>query len=361
MRQLPLLINSDGIGTLLGVPQNTVKGWRSKALKADTDTGADGTRHLPKEDLNPGDRPLWYTHTIVDWAIERKLVGEDHGWNVPDPVPVWTMADIAHFFGVAEDTVKLRWRWFYTRAIRANETPPPEALCAPDIEVGKVPLWFPQSIFDWGKRPGLSRVDENNQPKKRRGSHWESEQVPVVIPQDPNAHWVDSGGKWTRTRIAEEFGVKVDTVKMWQSPWSAGQNFPAPDAGVLADGSPLWWPRTIRAWADDTERIDEQGNLCAHGGGRPSTKVQPVRDVAVRDGDVLSPFGIIHRADPLAGAIAGGGRGTQRTMCSVIVLLDDDGRPIDGWAHEGLGSARCEKCDHVFERRSNQRVAAFAA
>lgn len=345
-KQLPLLLNAEGIASLLGAAKDTVKGWRRKSLALVEHDPQRAREYLLPEDIEPGGRPLWYTRHVVDWAVQRQLLAQQHGLDVPDVRPVWSMADIAAHFDVRKDTVELRWRWHYTHAVKNKLPIPTNALCKEDVEIAGIPLWFPETVHKWGRERGKLKAD--NSAKDHIGSRWAGETVTVVIPPDPTAADVAAGRRWDRRRIAAEFGVKPRTVLVWH-------DFPKADAGGTSTGAALWWPATVRAWAQETGRVDAQGNLCVRKTGRPRTNPEPVRDVALQPGEVVSPFGKVHATHEGLATPS-----TRHTRCGVVVLMSQGGGPIDGWSDKGFGSSRCTKCD-VEAAREQEQMAAHAA
>lgn len=69
--------------------------------------------------------------------------------------------------------------------------------------------------------------------------------------------------------IAAHFGVTVKTVKMWRSPWSAGQDFPDPDGGTTGDGEPTWLRKTVLDWGVASRRIVDGEVVRVRGGPIP--------------------------------------------------------------------------------------------
>lgn len=260
---LPPLVGKAGIASMLGVPASTVDDWRAKSLADPEDGHIFG---LPRPDRHADNRPFWKPVTIVDWAVEHGLLPADHGLPLPPPdLQVWSQADIAKHFGVELATVRERYRHHYTHA-KLHELPvPANALCPEDWLIDGTPFWRPESVIAWGRETG--KLDKDGNPNQRKGLRWVAVPEPVPVLVDPMDALIACGELWDWDAIASFFDVKIKTVKMWASPWSAGKNFPPPDDTKI-DGSPVWVPKTILDWARASRRLGTDGLPLKVGGGR---------------------------------------------------------------------------------------------
>ena len=276
VRTLPPLLGKQGIADLLGVPASTVDDWRVKCLDAARGGRTPDPTHLPMQDRVADNRPFWHPQTIVEWAVQRGLLPVEHGLEWPSRDEVWwSQKDIADYFGVVLDTVRERWRHWYTHAILHKLDVPFAALAPEDLIIDGTPFWRPETIKAWGRKVG--KVGRDLQPLARVGLKWVADPEPEVTVHDPIAELIAKGERWRWQEIAAFFGVKVKTAKTWASPHSAGQEFPAPDGGKTLRGIETWLPSTVKAWARQNRRLDENDQPRKVYGGPLPGKPRPKR------------------------------------------------------------------------------------
>lgn len=227
-------------------------------------------------------RKVWYTSQIVDWAAGLALIpprlvpatildGERaHPWQllgVPAPEPLWTLVHIAERFGVSVGTIESRWLWTPRRIARTRRKPPEAPLIEPDLVVEGTPLWRPDGVLKWGRQ--LGKLDDDYQPCERHGSRWQPKETTLEEVTDIFQDLVDAGTAWTARQIPGRFGVSYNTFKMWRTVHSAGTNFPE-SHGTTRSGDLVWLVEDIYEWARQSNRVDENGELCPGRVGRPA-------------------------------------------------------------------------------------------
>ena len=264
------ILGKKGIAAMLGVAVGTIRDLHNAAEKARaTDTAT--WRHLPVPDRTVLGRPLWYPITVINWAVRTARLPREHGLAIPAlPGELWSLADIAKYFGVdLEHTVQERWWWRRSNAVRKKQTPPPGALPRETVNADGIPLWDPPVIKAWGAQQGKLDV-EGFTPYERDGQHWQSppKTAQEQPPADPVQDRLDRGETFNVPGIAALFGVKAGTVRMWRGPWGSGKNFPEPDGGRTRSGEDTWERETIINWGVAEKRIVD-GKVVAAVGGRP--------------------------------------------------------------------------------------------
>jgi hypothetical protein len=191
--------------------------------------------------------------------------------RIIDGREMWERRDIAMQLQVATSTVTDRWWWHYTQATGAaspgpvpNDKLPHDALPNPDAWAGKVPLWYPETIWDWAGRTGRNPnsttsvtaiLAQNSTGKEDWRSH------PRIV----------SGELVTYVQIAERFGVNVGTPRAWASKKAklGGSNFPT--GIILLPWEVLAFPAAeVDAWARGKQRLTDDGQVL-HPRGRPWT------------------------------------------------------------------------------------------
>lgn len=274
-RAIPAIIGKKGIGLLLGVATGTVRDWHNHSQAA-VAAGEHTWRHLPEPDRVEDGRALWFPVTIVKWAVRTGRLPRNHGLSLPGlPPTLWSQADIAAHFGVHVETVRDRWRYHYVHAVRRKLAPPPKALPPETLNVAGVPLWDPQLVLDWGVQ--LGKLDATYRPNPLEGStvpRWVSAAPAVPAPPpvpDAVRERLQRGETFDQPGIAEFFGVKAGTVRMWRSSWGSGKNFPQPDAGQTLDGIDTWEKATVYEWGRKNGRI-VNGVVVLATGGRPEVE-----------------------------------------------------------------------------------------
>lgn len=262
------LLDKRAIADMLGVPFETVKSWRTQRW-ASMRPVRDPSRTLPPAARQAADHPVWLPSDIIDWAVDNDWLSRAHSLQLHEQLGFWSMPQIADYFGVLIYTVRERWYQFYLDAIAAGDAPPMKALPAPAKIVDGVPLWVPNEVINWGIHRG--KLESDGTLRQRNGTHWVAPDKPVVVARDPVSDLINLGQLWDFVKIAEFFGVRVTTVKMWRTQWSAGKNFPAPDGGTTASGTPAWKPNTVIDWGVTEKRVDERTRQpLRNKGGRPA-------------------------------------------------------------------------------------------
>lgn len=284
---IPPLIGKKGITALVVTSAATVKRWRGDAIKAIA-AGTHTSAHLPAPDRVVELHPMWYPITIATWALANRHALRVAQLVIPPVIEIWSQQDIADHFGVSVDTVRDRWRFLYTNALKNQLAPPDKALPKEDFNIEGVLFWLPDTVKTWGEKQG--KLDEDQNPNPRHHLRWVSAREPQPKPVDEVQASIDKGELFDRAGIAGFFGVSPNTVKMWLSDHCAGKDFPPPDGPTTRRGKVTWLPSTVIAWGeadgDDagSKRI-VNGEVVKAKGGRPagSTKDKIEADRRARE------------------------------------------------------------------------------
>lgn len=187
------------------------------------------------------------------------------------PPDLWDMSRIAEQMGVSYRRVE-KWRRLCVRNF-----PDPLPLDHPRHPDGRRLWWFSAVIRQWAIDAGRMNPDGT-----LTAPAVSETPIPSVAGMTYDELVNDHSETWGIPEIARRLNVKNQTVRKWRRNYNRNPNahpyrLPPPDFPPgppksmadprtratrlqVAHGTPEWWAGTIRRWAMQTGRMDEDGN-----------------------------------------------------------------------------------------------------